>query len=182
MVEKTAILLVLHHARLVDRLYRTQPHGHRGKLPVVRHQPGMRVRRQTATIDLAAKVVQLRLIETPLQERARIHTRRTVPLVKNEVAGVAVVGAAEKMIEAYIVQGGAGGKAGNMSAQALVVIIAAHHHGQRVPAHQRADAALHEDITGHHLFFGGCDGVGKGRRDRSWQTQAGTHRVPGQFQ
>ena len=52
-----------------------------------------------------------------------------------------------------------------MPAQSLVVVVGAHYHCQRIPANQRADTALHEQIAGHALFSGRLDGVAKGRGD-----------------
>ena len=34
---QSALLLVFHYVSLVDRLYRPQPHGNRGELPVIGH-------------------------------------------------------------------------------------------------------------------------------------------------
>ena len=103
-VHQAAVLLVFHHVRLVDRLDRTEPHRHRRELPVVRHQPRVRVGRQAAAIDLAAEVVELRLVEPAFEKGARIHARRAMALVVDQVAGVAAVGAAEEIIEADVVQ------------------------------------------------------------------------------
>ena len=69
-----------------------------------------------------------------------------------------------------------------MAAQSLIVIITAHHHSQRIPAHQRANPAFHEDITGHHFFFGGRDRVGKGCGDSRRQAQTSVDCVLGQLQ
>ena len=43
MIHQAALLLILHDVRLIDRLNRSKTHGHGWKLPVVGHQPGMRV-------------------------------------------------------------------------------------------------------------------------------------------
>ena len=42
-IEDAAIAQVLHEARLIDGRDRSQAHGHRGELPEIRHQPGMRI-------------------------------------------------------------------------------------------------------------------------------------------
>ena len=39
--EQAAAVEVFHDVGLVDRLNRPQPHGNRGKLPIIGHQPGM---------------------------------------------------------------------------------------------------------------------------------------------
>ena len=69
-----------------------------------------------------------------------------------------------------------------MAAQSLIVIITAHHHSQCIPAHQRANPALHEDITGHHFFFGRRDRIGKGGGDSGRQAQTSVDCVLGQLQ
>src|SRR6266704_4370663 len=42
-----AMLEIAHETRLKNRRHRAQPHRYRGKLPEVRHQPGMRIGRQS---------------------------------------------------------------------------------------------------------------------------------------
>ena len=170
-IHQAAILLVLHDARLVDRLYRAEPHRDGGKLPVVRHQPRVRVGRQAVAVDFAAEVIELLFVQPAFEKGARIHARRAVALVKHQVARMTVVGAAEEIVEADVVQRGAGGEGGDVAAQAFVVFVGAHHHGQRIPAHQRANAALHEQIAGHHLFLGRRDGVAERRGDGGRQAQ-----------
>ena len=55
-----AILQIPHEASLIDRRDRTEPHRYRRELPEVRHQPGMRIRRQPGMIpQLMAEVFQM---------------------------------------------------------------------------------------------------------------------------
>ena len=166
---------------LVNRLDRAQAHGHCGKLPVIRHQPGVGVGGQAVAVHLAAEVVQVGLVYAALQVGARIHARGAVPLVEHQVTRVAVLGAAEKVIETHVVQGGAGRETGNMPAQGIVVVIGPHHHRQRIPAHQGTDPAFHEQVPRHHLLFAGQNGVGKGGGDGRRQAQALLLGVLGQF-
>ena len=164
-LDQATALLVLHDVGLVDRLDGAQAHGDRRELPVVGHQPGVGIGRQAAPVHLPAKLVQLRLLQPALQERAGVHARRAVALVEHQVAGMAVGSAAEKMVEPHVVQGRTGGEAGNMAAEPLIVVVGTHHHGQGVPAYQGANAAFHKQVPRHHLFFLGRDGVGKGGGD-----------------
>ena len=45
MVHQATLTLILHDVGLIDRLNRPEAHRHGGELPVIRHQPRMRVRR-----------------------------------------------------------------------------------------------------------------------------------------
>ena len=177
-IHQPATGLVLHDARLVDRLDRSKPHRYGGELPVVRHQPGVRVRRQAVAVDLAPEVVQLLLGDASLKVGTCIHTRSAVALVKHQVTGVTVLGAAEEIIETHIVECGAGAEAGDVTAQSFIVVVGPHHHGQRIPAHQRADAAFHEQVAGHLLFIGGGNGISERCGDSRRQANA---RISGVF-
>ena len=53
-----------------------------------------------------------------------------------------------------------------MPTQTFIVIIGAHHHGQCIPANQRANTALHKQVAGHAAFIGRFDGIAKWRGDR----------------
>ena len=81
-----ALLLVLHHMGLVDRLDRAEPHGYGRELPVIRHQPGMRIGGKPFAIHFTAKIVEVLLGERPLKIGTRIHARCTVPLEIDQVA------------------------------------------------------------------------------------------------
>ncbi len=61
-----------------------------------------------------------------------------------------------------------------MSADAFLDLVGSHHHGQRVPAHQALDAALHFLAAGKGRLLDGRDGVlvGGGRGER--QVDAGS--------
>src|SRR5260221_425244 len=67
-----AILQVVEEACLVDRLDRAQAHGHRRELPEVGHEPRMGVGRDALAIHFLAEVVELRLGQAALEERARV--------------------------------------------------------------------------------------------------------------
>ena len=68
-----AIDHVMVEPRLIDRHDGAQAHRDRGKFPKVGHQPGMRIRRQSAAgRRLAAKVFQL-LLAQPARRNARAY-------------------------------------------------------------------------------------------------------------
>ncbi len=181
MIDKPAALLVLHHVGLVDGLNGAQPHGHRGELPIIGHQPGVGVGGQAVAIDLATEVIQLLLCQPAFQIGAGVHAGGTVSLVEHKITGMPALVAAEEVVETHIVQGSAGGKRGNVTTQPLVVVICAHHHGQCIPAHQGPDTTLHEQIARHQLLVARCDGVAEGRGNCSRQAHAGLGGVLGKL-
>src|SRR5690554_2297582 len=84
-VDQLTAVQVLHDVGLVDRLDRPQTHGYGRELPVIRHQPGVRVRRQTFAVYFFAVLVQLLFTETAFQEGAGIYARRCVALEVHQV-------------------------------------------------------------------------------------------------
>src|SRR5262249_12772121 len=82
-----AILEVARETRLIDGHDRTQAHRDRRVFPEVRHQPGMRVRREAAArLRLAPEVLEMRFVDAAFEVRARIHARRRVALEIEDVA------------------------------------------------------------------------------------------------
>ena len=79
---------VLHEPGLVDRHQRAEAHRDGRELPELRHQPGVRIRREPAAVDLLPEAAELLLGEPALEERARVDARRRVALDVDEVAAV----------------------------------------------------------------------------------------------
>ena len=102
-----AAVQVLHDVGLVDRLDRPQAHGDGRKLPIVRHQPWMRIRRQ-ATVHLASEGVQIGFVQPALEIRARVDPRRTVTLEIDEIPRLLVRRRPKEMVEADVVEGRGG--------------------------------------------------------------------------
>jgi hypothetical protein len=173
-----AVFQVLPEMRLIDRLQRTQAHRHGRHLPVVRHQPRMRIRGETTAFagDFHAEQIHLVFGDAPFEKRARVDARARMALVENQVAGVAVARRAPEMIEADVVERRARGKARDMAAEFAGLAVRAHDHRHRIPADQAADAPFHGRIAGHLGFQmrrNRVDVFG-GRRKR--QVAAGTAR------
>ena len=97
---------VLEEAGLVDRHQRAEAHRHGGELPVVGHQPRVRVRRQPLAAHLLAELEQLLLADASLEERPGVDPRRHVPLHEQQVAAVPVAGGVPEVVEAGVVQRG----------------------------------------------------------------------------
>src|SRR5437773_4330473 len=91
-------------ARLVDRVEGTEAHRDRRVLPELRHQPGMRVRRQPRAADLAAEVVELFFGQSPLEEGTRVDPRSRVTLEVDVIAGETVLLAMEEPVEADLIE------------------------------------------------------------------------------
>jgi hypothetical protein len=72
-------------------------------------------------------MVHLFLSKSPQQESARIDARGRMALHKNEIATVLVGGSVPEMIEPYVIQRGARGKASNMTTYVGVLVGAKHH-------------------------------------------------------
>src|SRR5579883_2717735 len=111
------MLQVAIETRLVNAHDRAKTHRHGGKLPKVRHQPGMRIRGQAAAfLQLPAEIIQLLLAEPALQESARVEAGRSMALEIDLVWPVRVIRSLEEMVKADFVQGRRRGEGGDMAA------------------------------------------------------------------
>ncbi len=99
---------VLVRLRLIDRVDRTEPHRDGRELPELGHEPGVRVAGQPVRPLglLLAEAVELVLAQASLEEGARVHAGGGVPLVEDLVAAAGVVGAAEEVVVADLVESG----------------------------------------------------------------------------
>ena len=85
--------------------------------------------------------------QPPFEEGARIDAGRAVRLEEHQVAAVLLVAGAEEVVEAHLEQVGRAGVAGDVAAQFAVGRVGAHHHRQRVPAHQRSQPLLDRQVA-----------------------------------
>jgi hypothetical protein len=109
----------------------------------------MRVGGQPAALgQFAAEILQVPFVEPPFQERPGIVTRRGVALEINEVAQLSVVAAAKEVVVPDLIQGGRGGVAGDMAAQAVGDLVAIDHHGHGIPAADALDATFDRRVAG----------------------------------
>lgn len=165
---------VFHEACLVDRLDRTQTHGNGRELPEVRHQPWVRVGGQALAVHFLTEVVHLVFSDATFEEGAGIDAWGGVALEEDQVATVLLGRSLEEVVEADVVQGGAGGEARDVAAQVRIPQVGTHDHGQGVPTYHRADAAFHEQVARHACFVGNGDGVAVWRGDCVRQLRATT--------
>ena len=155
-VGETAVMQILHQPRLVDRLDRSQAHRDAGELPVVRHQPAVRIAGKARLERFHAKAMHLGFREAAFEEGARVDTRRVVTLDVEEVGAVLVVGAFPEMVEADVVERRRALEGRDVAADAGVLAVGVHHHRHRVPADDRADLPLQSVIAGRaRLLFDG---------------------------
>ncbi|WP_305806825.1 hypothetical protein, partial [Stenotrophomonas sp. YIM B06876] len=86
--------------------------------------------------------------QAPFEVGPRIHARRAVRLEEHQVAPVLALAqalaGAEEVVEAGLEQVRCAGIAGDVAAELAIGLVGAHHHGQRIPAHD-----------GRHPFFDG---------------------------
>ena len=65
-----------------------------GKLPEIRHQPGMRIRREPRMLaQFMPEILQMLLVQPPFQKRAPVDARRGVALEVDQVARLVAVAA-----------------------------------------------------------------------------------------
>jgi len=120
--------------------------------------------------DLAAEVVELRFAEPPFDERPRVDPGRGVPLEEDLVPRGAVVLAAEEVVEADLVEACRGGVGREVPTDAFVVVVRAHHHGDRVPADEPADPELHRLVAREVRLLLGRDRVDVARLGERGET------------
>ena len=144
-----AIDQVMVEPGLVDRHDRRQPHRHRGKLPEIGHQPGMRIRGQPrGGLQLAAEVLQVVFREATQQERPGVDARRRVSLKKHLVGRLAALFAVEEVIERHFVERGGRGEGRDVPADARALPVRPHDHRHRIPADDALDAPLDLAVAG----------------------------------
>ncbi len=119
----------------------------------------MRVGRQAAAVHLLAEFVQLILGDTSFQKCPRVNAGGRVALDENHVAAVFLARRMPEMVEADVVERCRGGEAGDVPAELAGLPVGLHHHGERVPADERADAPFDGRIAGGVFFTGLRDGI-----------------------
>ena len=110
----------------------------------------MRVRGQTAAgvRDLLAETVELVLGETTLEESSGVDAGGGVALEEHLVATAGVIGTAEEVVEAHLVERRRRRVAGDVAADGDAGALGAMHHDRGVPADDLADAVLDRFIAG----------------------------------
>ena len=126
---------------LVDGHDGPQPHGHRGKLPEIRAQPRVRIRRQApARMAFVPEIFQVLDGEPSFEKGPGVVAGGRVALEVDLVAAALGIRAAEEMMEADFIQGGNGCKGGDVAADARFHPVGPDHHGHGIPADDALDA------------------------------------------
>ena len=164
-VRQPAAGQVLQEAGLVNRHDRAQAHRHRRHLPVLRHQPRVRIGGKAAAVDFHAEFMQLVLGEPALHERAGVDARRRMALDEQQVTAVLAGRGPEEMLEAHVVEGRRGLETGDMAAELGGFRVRPQHDGQGVPPDQRPDAVVDRQLPrAQPVFLLGRDRVEVRRR------------------
>ena len=170
-----AVLQVAVEAGVVEGGDRAEAHRHRGELPEVGHQPGVRVARQAArrAADLPPEVVEVVGRQAALHERPGVDAGRGVALEVDGVAGVAVVLAAEEVVEADLVEARRAGERRQVATDAVGVLVRLDDHHRRVPADEGPDAPLDVLVAGEPRLLLAGDRVDVGGGDGGREADLG---------
>ena len=156
-VFQAAMLQVAIEAGLVDGHQGPQPHGDGGKLPEIGHQPGVRIRGQTASgAEFPAEVPQFLLVESSFQVGPGVNPRRCVALEVDLIRAARGFGAVKEVVLADFDQCSGGGIRRNVPADTRLVLVGLDDHGHGVPAGQADQASRRLRVPGS----GGCSSVG----------------------
>ena len=129
-------------------------------MPEVRHQIRVRIRGEAAALaQFLAKIVKLLGVHAALEISARVIARGRMTLKINHVGRRAIVPAAKKMIESYLIKRGRRSKGRNVAAEAVMNPVRLDHHGHGVPANVTFNAAFQFAIAGVSRFGFGRDGI-----------------------
>ena len=154
---------VFQKTRLVNGHQGAQAHGHRGELPKLGHEFGVRIAGQTFAVHLLAEIQQLFFGQAAFQIRTGINARRHMALDVEQVAAVVFVLCMPKMIEARTEHVGQRSEGANVPPQVAaisgVVSVGFHHHGHRVPAHVGTQTFFDFNVARAAFFLIGFDGV-----------------------
>ena len=167
-VVQAAVVEVAVEPGVVDGGDRAEAHGDRRELPELRHQPrvGVRLDRPVAA-DLAAEVVEVLLVEPPLEEGPGVDAGCGMALEVDVVAGLPVVLAPEEVVEARPRRGWPSeAKVERWPPMPVGVLVGPDDHHGRVPADVGADAPLDVLVAREPGLLLGRDGVDVRRRDR----------------
>ena len=167
-VLQAAMLQITHKAGMENRADRANAHGAGGELPEIRHQPRMGVAGQALGAGLACGyfltvMFKIDFAQTPLKKGPGVDPRRRVRLVEHQVAVEAVTAGTEEVIETHLEQIRRTGVAGDMATQFAISLIGPHHHGQRIPAHDRSQPLFSGEVARKARLLLHTDTVDVGR-------------------
>jgi hypothetical protein len=176
-IDKAAIAKVSHEPRLIDRANRADAHRTRWKLPEIRHQPGMWIRREAVPGELLSIEGEICLVEAPFEEGARVDAWRRMGLKEHEVAAVPDSVTLEEMIEAGLEDLRHRRIARDVAAELAVGAVGSHDHRERIPADDCDDPLLEHEIPRKGLLVLKLDRIAIGRIGMRARGNADLHRA-----
>ena len=126
-----------------------------------------------AWLSSRRKFSQLLFRNAAFEIGAGIDSRRGVALEVHHVTVAVSVSARGKMIERHFIQRGGRGISRNVAADALLHLVGPDDHGQRIPADQALDPALHLLAAGKRRLLPGRNGILIGRGGGEGQIDPG---------
>src|SRR5205807_1841983 len=88
-LNQPTIFQVAHEARLVDGIQRSQSHGNGGEAPELRHEPWVRVRRESGCVTQFVPVILYLLFgDSSFKKTARVDAGRGVALEIYKISGL----------------------------------------------------------------------------------------------
>ena len=97
----------------------------------------MGIARQPFPANFTTEVVQLLLRQPSFQKSPRIETGAGVPLKKEQIVPLGVIGPLPEVVKADTEHVGQRGEAGDMSAKVAIGAIRPHDHRHGIPSHPR---------------------------------------------
>ena len=134
-------------------------------------------------MDLVAEILEVLHGQAVFEKGPGIVARGGVALEIHQVPAPLGVTAAEKMVEAHLVEGGDGGIGGNVPADAVFHPVGPNHHGHGVPPDDALDAPFDFPAAGVDRLLLQGDGVDVGGAGRKGEANAaGLGAVPKRFE
>ncbi len=133
----------------------------------------MRIGREPASLgQFLPEMVEMPLVQAPLEERPRIDAGCGVALEKDHVAHEALSAGAQEMVKGHFHQRRARGISRDVPAQTAVLPVGVDHHRHRVPADIALDAPFHLPVAGKRRLFVGGDRIDVRRADHPGRLDA----------
>ena len=148
-------------AGLVDRVQRTEPHRDRRETPEVRHQPRVRVARESApwVAEFLTEAIELVFAQPAFQVRARVRAGGGVALPKDLIGTAWRVRSTEEVVHADFIERGRRSVAGDVSADTDAGTLGPVHHDRGIPANVCPDPAFDVLVAGEGRLVLRSDGV-----------------------
>ena len=150
---------VFQETGLVNRHDRTQTHRYGRKLPEIRQQVRMRVRRQTMSIHFLTEIIQLVFSQTAFNESAGIDAWRNVALEEYQITFFAFAFSFPEVVETHFIHGCCGLERCDMTTQLQIFFTGAQYDGGGVPAHECTDAVFDVLIARNAFFVFNRNGI-----------------------